>query len=112
MIGVFEEEIGGEKVCLRFGVLCMDYFEKAEGLDFQGSMMRIGRYTMSGINLLYCAARDHADTRGVEFTTTKQDVIRWYESDRARCTEIMYEGLQQYTPKNSNSPQETGNPGQ
>jgi hypothetical protein len=112
MIGVFEEEIGGEKVCLRFGVLCMDYFEKAEGEDFAGAMMKLGRYTMSSINLLYCAAKDYAETNGIEFKVTRQDAIRWFESDKSRCNEIMAEGLTQYTPKNSKSPQETGSPSQ
>src|SRR5690606_18802232 len=101
-----ELNINGKTIGLRFGVRCMDYFEKLEETDFRTAISRIGQYTMTSPNFLLAAAHDHATTNKIPFNYTIDDAIEWYETDKAQCQELMAEGLKSYVPKNSKSPQE------
>ena len=103
-----ELKLENKTVHLRFGVRCMDYFERLEGTDFRTAISRIGQFTMSSPNFLLAAAHDYCTTHKEDFEYTIDDAIDWYEQDKTQCQDLMAEGLKQYVPKNSKSPQETG----
>lgn len=103
-----ELNINNQKIPIRIGVWCMDYFEKLEQSDFRTSISRIGSHTMASPNFLLAAAYDYCFEHNVEFKYTIRDAVKWYEADKVQCQEAIAEGLKGYVPKNSHSPKETG----
>lgn len=109
MISDYELNIGDELVNFRFGVKCVSYLEKEWEADTQGVMASIGRKAMSYPDVLFYAAKNYCEVHKKDFKFTKDDAIRWYETDVDKCVNAILEGFQNYFPKNLKSPLETGN---
>ncbi len=106
--GVFEFEVKGQKVGLRFGTRALRLLEQKVKEDIS---IILGRAASgkSGIdfmcNIFECAAIDYAVTNKMEVSFTNDDMPDWVDAvgGLTEGLKIVAEGLTQYFPKNSAS---------
>lgn len=110
---VFEFELNGEKVGLRFGTLSFKYLQQQTKETISESLTRLssGKLDLDFIcEFFLAAARDYVFTNKKEAKLSVDDMGLWIDHVGGiyKAMEIIGNGVEQYFPKNSNSPAETG----
>lgn len=117
MKGIFEFEIGEPKktIGFKFGTMALGVTQRKEGKSLKVILETLAKGKADAlmlVHLLYGAAVQYADSRNIEPDFSVSDVSDWCEEIGFEAMQkVISEGLNQYNPKNSNSPEkktETG----
>lgn len=112
--GIFEFEVSGKTVGLRFGTRALRLLEKKLKEDISLILNRAAE-GRTGIDFMCdifeCTAQDYFITNKLEITFTNDDMPDWIDAvgGLSAALQILAEGMTQYHPKNLSSPvKETG----
>lgn len=111
--GIHLFEVNGKKVGLRFGTRSLRLLEKKLKEDISVILEQAvkGR---SGIeflcNIFECTAQDYYITNKIEIDFSNDDMPDWIDAVGGLnpASQIVTEGINQYFPKNSTSPEKKG----
>lgn len=106
--GIFEFEIKGETVGLRFGTRALRILETKLNENISGVLSKAvsGRPGIDFMcNIFECAAQDYFITNKKEINFTNDDMPDWIDAVGGlnQALKIVADGLTQYFPKNSAS---------